>query len=58
LNEEVSLLLHDRESIGALESVQAGYIADSDPLGIEAWRSRPRIRKIAENIARLVSPLL
>ncbi|EJL31856.1 cardiolipin synthase [Novosphingobium sp. AP12] len=58
LNEEVSLLLHDRGSIGALETVQAGYITDSDPLSIEAWRKRPRIRKIAENIARLVSPLL
>jgi len=58
LNEEVSLLLHDRASVGALEAIQADYIAHADRLSLESWHRRPLTRKIAENIARLVSPLL
>ncbi|USI72952.1 cardiolipin synthase [Sphingomonas morindae] len=58
LNEEVSLLLHDRASIGALVAVQQSYIAGSDPLDPAAWRRRPRLRILAENLARLLGPLL
>lgn len=58
LNEEVSLLLLDRAAVGELEAVQRGYIADSEALDLAAWRGRPRIQKFAENIARMVGPLL
>jgi len=58
LNEEVSLLLLDRQSVSGLEEIQRGYIRDSDELALDAWRARPRIRKFAENIARMVGPLL
>ncbi len=58
LNEEVSLLLHDPMSIARLEAIQTGCIAASDVMTLETWRKRPGARKIAENIARLVSPLL
>lgn len=58
LNEEVSLLLHDRASVAALEAIQQDYIAHSDPLDARTWSKRPRARKVAENIARMVSPLL
>jgi cardiolipin synthase len=58
LNEEVSLLLFDRDSVGRLEAVQRGYIAASDELDLAPWRERSRIQKFAENIARMVGPLL
>ena len=58
LNEEVSLLLLDTRSAAELEAVQLGFIAASDLLDGAAWRRRSRLRKAAENLARLVSPLL
>jgi cardiolipin synthase len=58
LNEEVSLLLFDRESVSRLEAVQQGYIAASDELQLDTWRARSRGQKFAENIVRMVGPLL
>ncbi|MDY8107884.1 cardiolipin synthase [Fulvimarina sp. 2208YS6-2-32] len=58
LNAEVSLILHDGATAGALAVVQKACVARSDPLTLEAWRSRHRARRILENGARLVSPLL
>lgn len=58
LNEEVSLLLLDTESVSRLEAIQHGYIDASDLLDLEAWRARPRRLRIIESLARLVSPLL
>jgi cardiolipin synthase len=58
LNEEVSLLLFDPESIAALRRIQDGYLAASDEVSRDAWRGRGPLRKLAENGARLVSPLL
>ncbi len=58
LNEEVSLLLLDKASVAALEAVQRGYIEGSEPLELERWRERSRAVMVAENLARLVSPLL
>jgi cardiolipin synthase len=58
LNEEVSLLLLDTASVDRLEEVQRGYLEHSDEVELAAWRARPAIRKLIENIARLVSPLL
>ena len=58
LNEEISLLLLDPVSIARLCEVQDGYLAGSDELTRAAWRQRGRARKLAENVAALVSPLL
>lgn len=58
LNEEVSLLLFDRASIARLEAVQHDYLARSERLDPAAWTRRGRLRRAAEAIARLVSPLL
>jgi cardiolipin synthase len=58
LNEEVSLLLFDPESVRSVESVQRGYIEQSEELRLEAWEKRSRVIMVAENFARLVSPLL
>jgi cardiolipin synthase len=58
LNEEASLLLYDAPSIAAVEAIQRGYLQGSDRLDLATWRSRPTLRKLAENIARLVNSLL
>jgi cardiolipin synthase len=58
LNEEVSLLLLDRNSIAALERVQEAYLALGERMDLARWRDRSRLRRTGEAIARLVSPLL
>jgi len=58
LNEEISLLLYDAQSIARLTAVQEGYMADGDRVILDEWRRRGRLRKLAENGARLVGPLL
>lgn len=58
LNEEVSLFLLDAQSAEALEAIQRGYIAASDPVDAAAWAKRGRPMMFAENMARLISPLL
>ena len=58
LNEEVSLLLIDDGSIRRLHEIQDGYIAASEELDLHQWRGRSHIRRLAEGMARLVSPLL
>lgn len=58
LNEEVSLLLLDQESVAKLEAVQRGYIKDSEEVRLESWTKRNKAVMVAENLARLVSPLL
>ena len=58
LNEEVSLLLLDQESVAKLETVQRGYIEDSEQVKLDSWLKRGRAVRVAENLARLVSPLL
>lgn len=58
LNEEASLLLYDTAAITRLGEIQAAYIAGSDRLDADVWRARPRLRRLPENIARIMSPLL
>jgi cardiolipin synthase len=58
LNEEVSLLLLDDGSVAQVEAIQQGYLRESDRLDAASWRQRSHLRKIVENIARLLSPLL
>ena len=58
LNEEVSLLLYGGACVQALVAVQDAYIADSDTIDLAVWRQRSFGRKFAENMARLISPLL
>lgn len=58
LNEEVSLLLYDMPSIAGLDAIQQGYLEASDVLDLEDWRRRSAMRRLLENIARLVNSLL
>jgi cardiolipin synthase len=58
LNEEVSLLMFDHQSVAGLEEIQRGYIEDSEHLSAETWEKRSRALMVVENLARLISPLL
>lgn len=58
LNAEVSMLLYDPEQVAGLVARQAECMALSDRLDLYEWRSRPMAMSLAENLARLVSPLL
>lgn len=55
---EVTLFVYDPAFTGRLRMLQAGYLAQSDPLEGEYWGRRTPLRRFAENAARLASPLL
>src|SRR4051812_11221289 len=46
LNDEVSLLLYDADSVAQLEAIQRDYMDCSERLTLEAWRARPRAQKM------------
>ncbi|KQM97786.1 cardiolipin synthase [Sphingobium sp. Leaf26] len=58
LNAEISLLIHDPAATQALEQIHCGYRHASDILTLAEWRSRPRLMRPLENLARLLTPLL
>lgn len=58
LNQEVSLVLLDDLSVAALETIQRKCLNHSDPVDPSRWQQRGRPVMFAENIARLISPLL
>lgn len=58
LNQEASLLLLDADSVAKVAAIQQGYLDASDTLELDAWRRRPALRKLGENIARMFNSLL
>lgn len=58
LNEEFSLVIYNRSTALRLRAEQERYIAYSEELTEAAWQNRKPVRRLAENLARLVSPLL
>lgn len=58
LNFEASLVVYDNPFAHALRKLQAGYIASSTQLSGAAWRRRPLAKRLIENAAGLLSPLL
>jgi len=58
LNDEASLLLYDAASIARVEAIQRGYLEASELLDPVRWRHRSRLRRLGENIARLMNSLL
>lgn len=58
LNEEISLLLHDRCMLKEIDILLERFRAGSDALTREQWQMRRFARRFAEYMARLVSPLL
>lgn len=58
LNAEVVVLLYDAKVCASLEREQARYLRDGLMLEAAAWARRPAAVKVAENLARLLGPLL
>jgi cardiolipin synthase len=58
LNAEVMLMIYDRGVVARLAAEQERYYANSHLLTLSAWEQRSFGRKLAQNLARLLSPLL
>ena len=58
LNAEIVVLLYDHGVCARLAEEQMRYLREGEIIDPAAWRQRPLRRKVAENLARLMSPLL
>ena len=58
LNAEIVVLLYDHGVCARLIEEQMRYLREGEIIDPAAWRQRPLRRKVAENLARLMSPLL
>lgn len=58
LNEEVVALFFDPRIAAQLAAIEEGYMRGSERVTLEAWRRRPYMQELVQNLSRLVSPLL
>jgi cardiolipin synthase len=58
LNAELLLVIHDAGMTDRLQAEQERYISHCRSLDLQQWRQRPFRIKLAEHLARLLSPLL
>lgn len=58
LNFELNLLLYGDEAVDQVVAMQDHYLRDCSVVDAEAWRARPALRRLAEDVVRLMSPLL
>jgi cardiolipin synthase len=58
LNAEIVVLLYDRGVCARVAEEQARYFREGEFIDPATWRQRLLRRKVAENLARLLSPLL
>lgn len=58
LNFEINLVLYGKEVTNQLRCRQLQYLAHSTLLSAEQWRSRSPLKKMGDNVAKLLSPLL
>ncbi|MCB1020592.1 MAG: cardiolipin synthase [Bryobacterales bacterium] len=58
LNLEISLFIYDQTFTSELSALQQRYLADSTLIRLEEWRRRPNWVRWAEDVFRLLSPLL
>jgi len=58
LNAEVMLMIYDPSTVARLALEQERYFANSHLLALADWRQRTFGRKLAQNLTRLLSPLL
>jgi cardiolipin synthase len=57
-NYEVNAFIFDRQKALELKETFFDDLKDSHEISLETWPLRPRIEKIKESFARLISPLL
>ena len=58
LNFEINVSLFDEHAVRELRWVQDSYREDSTEVLLEDWNRRPRWKRFATNVAKLLSPLL
>jgi cardiolipin synthase len=58
LNEEVVALFFDHRIAAQLAAIEERYMQGSERITLEAWRRRPFMAELTQNLSRLVSPLL
>lgn len=58
LNAEIILVIYDTDVTARLAGEQKRYAGHCELLTLAEWRSRPFRNKLAQNLARLLSPLL
>ncbi|MGD9647603.1 MAG: cardiolipin synthase [Pirellulales bacterium] len=58
LNFEITLAVYDAEFTARLRELQQTYIEQADELTPKAWANRTIGQRFADNVARLLSPLL
>jgi cardiolipin synthase len=58
LNFEVNVLFYGPEVVQMLKKEQQRYIQNSVPITLEEWSQRPRLQRIAQDLAKLASPVL
>jgi len=58
LNEEISLVCYDRDLTSHLNAQQDRYFLHSKTLSLEEWKQRRFLKRFAQSVARLMSPLL
>jgi cardiolipin synthase len=58
LNFEITLAVYDHGFTSDLRALQQSYLAESSAMKLDDWTSRSRPQQFADNVARLLSPLL
>lgn len=58
LNFEITLAVYDAAFTAELRTLQRSYLEQCRPMNLAVWRSRSKVRQVAENVGRLLSPLL
>ncbi len=58
LNYEVSVFIYDTDQASVLRMLQVQYMSDSTEIFADDWKRRPLLRRAAENVARLFTPIL
>ncbi len=58
LNYEVSFVTRDQAFTSQLRELQMSYLRESERIAPDRWRDRAAFRKLLENSARLLAPLL
>ncbi len=58
LNFEITLSVYDRQFTGELRALQQSYLDEARAMSLSEWNARSGPRRLVDNVARLLSPLL
>jgi cardiolipin synthase A/B len=58
INFEISLFAYDTDTVRDLRHLQGRYIADSDAVEPDEWKSRSLLSRVTQNTVQLLAPIL